>query len=777
MSPQPRSDTQRSAMQALSPRWVLVTSLWMTFLIPGVMAVTAQDSDPESKSATPDTSQDTSTSAPAPAQDKDYIIYERVMVVGSAESSTAIPGSAHYIDRKELEKQADSDIHRVLRSVPGVNIQEEDGHGLRPNIGMRGTGVERSQKITLMEDGILIAPAPYTAPAAYYFPTTGRMEGIEVRKGSSSVKQGPYTNGGALNLISSSIPGSLGVRANLALGEDDTRRLHGLLGDTRERFGWLLETYQLETDGFKRLDNGGPTGVDLGDYVGKFRVNSAAQSRVQQSLELKLGKTDQFGQETYLGLTDADFVRQPFRRYAASQNDTIDTDHEQAQLRYFVQPRSNLDWTTTVYSNDFFRNWYKNEAVLGTSNRSVLDDPELFSTEIAILRGEADSQPGALTLRNNRRNYYSRGVQSVLGFALNGTSVSQQFELGVRFHEDEEDRFQEDDLYQMLGGSLILTERGDPGSQTNRVSDARAMAFFVQDQISLGRLTLTPGLRYESIDYRRHDFRTDDPNRDLGPSRVRSNGVDVVIPGIGVAYQLGAKEYLVGGAHKGFSPPGAGSNTDTREEESWNYEVGYRRRGARLGAELLFFYSDYDNLLGAETVSGGGTSVGDLFNGGAVVVEGIEAGLNYELRPDPVGFSIPLRLTYTYTSAEFQSSFDTGFADWRPRVERGDELPYLPEHQVTGTIGLVGRQWGLHLRGDYTSTMRTTAGQGPIPHNEGTDSRLVVDVSGEYQLYRSLKLIAQLRNATDEVYRVARRPYGIRPGLSRTFLAGVSFEF
>ena len=93
-------------------------------------------------------------------------IQERVMVVASPSEALKIPGSAHYIGGEELARRKVSfvDILKLLAPIPGVYVQDEEGFGLRPNIGMRGSGVERSAKITLMEDGVLIAPAPYAAP-------------------------------------------------------------------------------------------------------------------------------------------------------------------------------------------------------------------------------------------------------------------------------------------------------------------------------------------------------------------------------------------------------------------------------------------------------------------------------------------------------------------------------------------------------------------------------------------------------------------------------------
>ena len=88
-------------------------------------------------------------------------------IIGSKLDVRKVAGSGAVIDNDQIATEVSTDINQLLKTVSGVYVREEDGHGLRPNFGIRGATSERSEKVTLMEDGVLIAPAPYSNPAAY----------------------------------------------------------------------------------------------------------------------------------------------------------------------------------------------------------------------------------------------------------------------------------------------------------------------------------------------------------------------------------------------------------------------------------------------------------------------------------------------------------------------------------------------------------------------------------------------------------------------------------
>jgi Fe(3+) dicitrate transport protein len=514
----------------------------------------------------------------------------------------------------------------------------------------------------------------------------------------------------------------------------------------------------------------------VSNQVAKARVNTdRSGSGLYQELELKLARYDELAHETYLGLNEADFRADPLRRYAASANDRLTVSQSQAQLRHFVQPARWLDVTTTVYRNDMSRNWYKLQSVLGRGLGGVVQDPERYAAEMAVLQG-GDSDPDALAVRAGIRDYYSQGVQSMVGVRFAGLGARHDLELGVRLHEDQEARFQHDDLYGMAGGRMVLTTAGARGTQENRVSDARAGAFYLQDHLRFGRATLMAGVRHESIVFHRRDYLPGDAAR-RDASGERENAMSVWIPGAGASLQLSSGVRLLGGVHRGFGPPGPGAHADSKPETSVNYELGAQLHRGAASLDVVGFRSDYGNVLGASTLSSGDQGTGDMYNGGAVDVRGVEVSAGTDLAGEDGGrFDLPVRLVYTFTRAEFLSDFESAYAPWGSVVV-GDRLPYLPEHQLHGSAGIGTDIWKLRVEGSYSSRMRTRAGQGPIPALHGTDAMLVFNLSGEHALGRRSALYAGVQNVTDARYVVARQPAGARPGLPRTVQAGLRFRY
>lgn len=734
----------------------------------------------------------------APTAGETTTVLDEVNVIGVSSDIRDTPGSAAFLGEQDIRLQSYDDVNAVLRQVPGVYLRGEDGYGLFPNISLRGADTGRSAKVTIMEDGVLMAPAPYAAASAYYSPTTGRMAGIEVLKGSSQVKYGPHTTGGVINYLSTRIPMEGRAYLKTLYGSENEFRAHGFVGDTLQseagRFGYLVEGFFRTTDGFKTIDST-PDFRD-GDETGFSNVEPMVKlafepdTALYQRIELKFGYTDREADETYLGLSDQDFRADPNRRYAASRFDQIDSEHYRSYLRYFLSPTEDIDLITTVYYNEFSRNWYKlNDlrAVPGVGKQSLSAALASGGAGLACLKGEGAC---SLNVRANNREYLSAGVeqQAIVRFDLGGTE--HELTAGLRYHYDEEDRYQWDDLYtQAANGTITALAAGVPGTGDNRVESVEALALHLQDRIRIGRWQLLPGVRFESLDLERNTRDKATPSK---ASVLREQASETMVAGgLGVVYDWDEQWSLFGGVYRGFSPPSPGGAIDDnlKEETSLAYELGARFASldGALTAEAVGFLTQFHDLIVTPNfggVGGGGNdqNVGEVETYGAELSAAFDAGL-----ANGWTFSNPWFLAFTYTNAELRS--DTGTTDEESIFSfgrKGNKLPYIPEYQFSLGSGLHFARWGGELRVSFTDETFASAsnvstqvdGNGkPNARFGKTDAYWLLDLSGYYDLGRGVRALAGVHNLLDEEYIVSRQPHGPRPGQPRFAYVGLEADF
>lgn len=703
------------------------------------------------------------------------IILLHLSLTGGDKGIKELPGSAYYLSPKELQKFSYTDPNRLLKTVPGVNIQEEDGFGLRPNIGLRGSGVQRSSKITIMEDGILMAPAPYSAPSAYYFPSIGRMQGVEILKGSAQIKYGPYTTGGAINLISTQLPKDFQVKINVIGGSFWSRNVHAFIGNTHERIAYAIEVFNYGSNGFKVLDGGGNTGFQKSDYIGKLQLNSKKNAKIQQSLTFKAGLVNEMANETYVGLSKEDFSENAYRRYTSSQKDVMNAAQSQFSALHYVQAKKWLSITSTVYRTNFHRNWYKLDAVkdsLGSKIgiADILQNPNQYAEQFAIMKGQ-NSFNDALYVKGNNRTYYGQGIQSIIGFDFLSKNTTHDIDLGIRYHQDGMNRFQNEDKYKMTNNVMLQTSAGELGRESNKLAFASALATYLQYKLNWKMFTVTAGLRNENIFLQEKDYGKNDPERNGTALIIKENKINIFIPGVALDLKINKDLSSFIGVHKGFAPPSA--QAESKAEESVNLEAGLKLNKKVWSGQLVAYFNAYENLLGADLAASGGAGTGELYNGGKSKAQGIELLASYNFGSlISKKIQMPLTLSYTYTDARFLSDFNSTFEDWG-NVNYGDELPYLSKHQLNTSISVEIKKVDLNLNAKYNSPMRAIAGQGNIDENSLIPSYFTVDASANYKANKNISVFASVTNLTNQIYIVSSRPAGLRPGMPRAIQIGL----
>ena len=707
---------------------------------------------------------------------------EEIYVTGGAEAIRTLPGSASLIDDEAIKAFDSTDLTDLLGQVPGVYIRFEDGYGLRPNIGIRGATSDRSQKITLMEDGILIAPAPYAAPAAYYVPNVNRMAAVEVFKGPASIQYGPHTVGGALNMVTKPLPESEEGEIAATIGNDNYQKISGYYGDSftvnnDQQLAYWVDALHYGADGFKELA-GRDTGFVRKDFNAKVRWQNPNAAH-PQTLTVKLGYADETSDETYLGLSDGDFAANPVQRYAASANDEFTSDHTQLHLLHSIALNSEMQLQSTAYINRFTREWNKfdgfwepPEGGCGAPDcapdvKDILLRADDFPREMAILRGQRDSieEWEKIDLTNNARDYGSQGLSTQLNWDWQWGSWLHSATAGVRYHHDYVERHHSPVAHNMVAGELVADGIVREPKTLNK-SEADALAVFAQNEANWDDFKITTGVRVERIEGTLTD------EQEIGDLHVQKRTDTVVMPGVGVFYEWRENLGLLFGVNKGFSPSVAGSGAEP--EESVNYEYGVRFEQDSLTLDAIGFYSDYSNLIGRCRVSDSGCNSADEFDGGAAIITGVE--LTSSWQADIGSLTMPVSFVYTYTDATFDSSFESDFSQWGVVVE-GDELPYTPRHQANMGVGLESDTWSLKLDGKFTGRMREKPDQGSYQEGYFTRSYMLWNLAARYTPSDQWSYLLAAENLSDKQVIVSRRPFGARPNQPFSVKAGVTYSF
>ena len=694
---------------------------------------------------------------------------ETVTIIGKKADVKELSGSGQIVSNEELLKAMDTDIHKILSAVPGVYFRTEDGYGLRPNISIRGTSIDRSAKITLMEDGILVTPAPYTSSSAYYFPTTGRINSVEVLKGPSSISQGPSTIGGAINMISTPIPEVNSGKFTQEFGQNGMLRTHAYYGGVSGNLGGLVEIHEHKTDGFDSIANvGGDTGFNKSDILIKARYETG-----DHSLTFKMLEVEEVSDQSYVGLSGASFNANPRLRYGMTQYDEMNNDGDQKSLTY-LGDFENIRVIASTWSNDYHRDWFKVDKAnnnsdhgVGSGINNVIAVANAGNANAqAILEGELAVQ---VKLKHNNRFYTNEGYQFKVITDINNHSLT----FGYRDMEDSESRYQNYECFDQgsngINSALYDCSTGYTGSN-NRLRVSEATSYYIEDKITLGNLILTIGHRSEEYDQVENRWNDGVPTRtQLASGYPKTKDGDHSTTGFGATYDVNENLQLVAGFHEGMT-----AMFGTDPEKADNMELGLRYSKGDTSLETFYFESDYKNLKAVcKNSQGGDCDDGDVFDGGVVDVSGLELSASHIFEGSD-GTIYPVALTYTSTDATFANSFDDD-GDYWGVVATGDDVPYVPSSSLALVVGFVGSS-GLsgNVRLVDNGSSCSTAACGI---NQNIEAHSFIDLNLRKPLNDKTDVYLIMENLLDHEDIVARAPKdGARSQKPRTLKIGFTFK-
>lgn len=686
------------------------------------------------------------------AQESKVQVLPQVEVFAKDIDYTKTPGSAFVIESNVIEESRVFNVNEALRKVPGVHVREEEGVGLRPNIGIRGMNPTRSTKVLLLEDGLPLSYAPYGDNASYYHPPIDRYDSIEVSKGSQVIRFGPQTAGGVINYITPMPQKEFGGIAGFSMGTRGYMNSHLMMTGN----GLIADIYRKESDGARENMHS-----KLDDLNFKF----ARQLNDDHKLVLRATHFREYSQLTYSGLTEAEFTKLG-ARYNPFKNDYFDANRTGISATHEWKLNADRKILTSVYGAYFERDWWR-QASTTTGSLSCANGAAGTPRISGVALTNADLN--ACRYEGRLRNYTTTGIDSRIFQNYQSFGMENQLEYGVKYQNEVQRRRREDfttyNIYLNNGASSL-------GENLRRTTNA--FSVFVSNKTQINeKLSVTPILRIENINYQQQNSVSNQSGK---------TSFTELVPGIGLSYQINPDNLIYGGVHKGFSPPRVedaivgSSVVDLNAEKSVNAEIGIRSTMVKdVFFDVAVFRNDFKNLVQVGSIAGGTTN----YQEGKALIQGLEVASQIDKLFKSVEGNVFVRTAYTYIPIADQKS---AFSNSIGAGSIGKRLPYSPENTLTLTLGYRapsnwnGRIEYVYVGKQFTDFANTAT---PASNSDGQSGVMaaygVVNTVLNYTIGKTTMFVAA-KNITDATY-IVDRTRGIQVGMPRTIQAGLKYAF
>jgi Fe(3+) dicitrate transport protein len=496
----------------------------------------------------------------------------------------------HVIDlKKALANYANNNARELFKTIPGLNIWENDNSGIQLNIGGRGLSPSRTSNFNTRQNGYDISADALGYPETYYTPPAQSLERIEVLRGAASLQFGTQF-GGMINFI-------------MQQGPDD------------KKFEFVTENTYGGFNFFNTFNSiGGTVAKKKLNYYAFYQYKRGDGWRPNANFEVHSGYMQlEYKPTSKLSIR----AEQTIMRYVAHQPGGLtDTEYDQ-DARQSNRERNwfRVNWNLSALTIDYK---FSPLTQLNIRTFALFASRESLGNLMAINRPDDYNEPRDLI----KGKYMNFGNEIRLVHRYNLLKRVSALVTGTRIYKGDT-QLQQGYANNKITGDLADFEfsrapagilRSDYGFPSFNFAAFAENYFSITEQFSI-----TPGVRFEYIQTKADGYYQDivivptssgsDTLKNEAINEQRVNSRSIFLAGIGLSYKLSKNIELYGNFSQNYrginfndmriSNPNQEVDPNLKDEYGYNADLGFR--GSYRGLfnfNVTLFYLGYNRRIG-----------------------------------------------------------------------------------------------------------------------------------------------------------------------------------